>query len=229
MPGLGFLLAFFTYGLIKLEQKKSRPRKPILVAIYVFMGFAIIIFVMGTYLKVLELTNTGTGLSKCPETETCDKYVDEIETLKAASLSKSDLLLISSEYFDKQTGKDDICATIQKLIEVDKTMRSYEKHFEFQIFKVLKTLSDTGRSSINTHMHNEGQEAAYGTIYNILRDLGYTDREYDNKLSSLREVVIAFQNDINSQTPGYFPDTQLGFFGRSSIDAIRNHYKLQNR
>ncbi|HRQ70210.1 MAG TPA: hypothetical protein PLW78_07910, partial [bacterium] len=43
----------------------------------------------------LELTNTGTGLSKCPETETCDKYVDEIETLKAASLSKSDLLLIS--------------------------------------------------------------------------------------------------------------------------------------
>jgi len=35
MPGLGFLLALFTYGLIKLEQKKSEPRKSILVAIYV--------------------------------------------------------------------------------------------------------------------------------------------------------------------------------------------------
>ena len=52
MPGLGFLLALFTFGLIKLEQKKSRPRKPILIAIYVFMGFAVIIFLMGTYLNL---------------------------------------------------------------------------------------------------------------------------------------------------------------------------------
>ena len=137
MPGLGFLLALFTYGLIKLEQKKSKPRKSILVAIYVFMGFAVIIFFAGTYLKVLELTREPVS-KDCPETENCDKYVDEIETLKATSISKSDFSLISSEYFDKEGSKDDICATIQKLIEVDRKTKSYEKHFEFQIFKVLK-------------------------------------------------------------------------------------------
>ena len=157
MPGLGFLLALFTYGLIKLEQKKSEPRKSILVAIYVFMAFAIIIFSTGTYLKALELMNSnnhnGTASLECPKTENCNRYIDEIETFKATSLSKNDFMLISSEYFDKQCSKDDISTTIQKLIEVDKTMTSYEKHFEFQIFKVLKTLSDSGRSSINTYRH----------------------------------------------------------------------------
>jgi hypothetical protein len=160
--------------------------------------------------------------------EKCDKYVNEIETLKEANISKNDFSLISSEYFDKESSKDDICSTIQKLIEVDRKTKSYEKHFEFQIFKVLKTLSDTGRSSINTYRQSEGQEEAYETIYNLLRDLGYTNREYDNNLSSLNEIVIAFQKDINLQTPNYFPATQLGFFGRSSIDAVRNQYKLQN-
>ncbi|HPS31453.1 MAG TPA: hypothetical protein PLZ43_14455 [bacterium] len=228
MPGLGFLLALFTFGLIKLEQKKSRPRKSILIAIYVFMGFAIIIFVMGTYLKALELMNTGTA-SACPEAENCGKYVDEIETFKAASLSKSDLMLISSEYFDKQHSKDDFCATIHKLIEVDRNMKSYEKHFEFQIFKIFKTLSDSDRSSINTNRNDKGQEEVYETIYNLLRDLGYAGSEYDGELSSLRKAVVDFQRDINSQTPGYFPDTQLGFFGKSSIDAVRNLYNLQNK
>ena len=92
MPGLGFLLALFTFGLIKLEQKKSKPRKSILIAIYVFMGFAVIIFLMGTYLKALELMNTGTDLSKCPESDNCGKYIEEIGAFKASSLSKSDFL-----------------------------------------------------------------------------------------------------------------------------------------
>ncbi len=43
MPGLGFLLALFTFGLIKLEQKKSKPRKPILIAIYVFIKKSLVL------------------------------------------------------------------------------------------------------------------------------------------------------------------------------------------
>ncbi len=101
MPGLGFLLALFTYGLIKLEQKKSEPRKSILVAIYVFMAFAIIIFSTGTYLKALELMNSnnhnGAASPECPKAENCDRYIDEIETFKATSLSKNDFMLISRQ------------------------------------------------------------------------------------------------------------------------------------
>lgn len=45
--GLGFLLAFLAYKLLSKEQQLKEPRKNILKAVYVFMGFSIVLCLIG--------------------------------------------------------------------------------------------------------------------------------------------------------------------------------------
>ncbi|WP_210428798.1 hypothetical protein, partial [Klebsiella oxytoca] len=45
--GLGFLLDFLGYLLIRREQNRERPNMSILNSLYIFMGFSILLSVIG--------------------------------------------------------------------------------------------------------------------------------------------------------------------------------------
>src|SRR6266404_7792106 len=52
--GLGFFLAIFTYRLLAREQGVKEPRSNILRATYVYMGFALLLVVLGIFGRFLD-------------------------------------------------------------------------------------------------------------------------------------------------------------------------------
>lgn len=59
--GLGLALALLAYLLLRQEQGKVKPRKEIIKAIYVFMGFALILSLGGFVGEFLKLDGASIG------------------------------------------------------------------------------------------------------------------------------------------------------------------------
>ena len=67
--GLGFLLAALAFRLLRNEQKKKAPNAAVIRAIYVFMGFAVVLVVLGGYF------NTAGENGPSTETPTNDDLI----------------------------------------------------------------------------------------------------------------------------------------------------------
>ena len=95
--GISLALIYYVYQLLKQEQAKEEPRKGILVAIYVFMVFALLM----TPLAMLIESNKEDGkfnklLTKLQNSSTSNKYiVDKMGDPESINLKISDSMTIS--------------------------------------------------------------------------------------------------------------------------------------
>jgi len=65
--GLGFLLALFSFWLLLSEQRKDRPRREILTAIYVFMAFSCVLMGFGLFSESKQPQSKSADLRVIPE------------------------------------------------------------------------------------------------------------------------------------------------------------------
>ena len=120
--GLGFLLAFLAYRLLSKEQQLKEPRKNILKAVNVFMGFSIVLCLIGIgseSIKYLVPTTTPSTpetavdttkasiklLSARPNRTTVGGSATSIKAIKN-TLENSILPKLIESCFDEKTGQE---------------------------------------------------------------------------------------------------------------------------
>jgi len=91
--GFAFLLAFLTYKLLSNEQRKTEPKKILIIAIYVFMFFALILAGAGLF---ADLSKYSPSLNSNKSYDTT--ILDEIQKLRLAHDTRLDQL--NNEYLN---------------------------------------------------------------------------------------------------------------------------------
>jgi uncharacterized FlaG/YvyC family protein len=80
--GLGFLLALLAYRLLRAEQKRDTSRPAIIRSIYVFMGFSLLLCIVGFFSEFAK-DSASTDETTLTELKTDNQTkTKEIETLK---------------------------------------------------------------------------------------------------------------------------------------------------
>ncbi|SEM17409.1 hypothetical protein [Halomonas daqiaonensis] len=123
--GLGCILAILAYLLLREEQRQSKPRKPILNSIYVFMGFSLALSVFGFGTEVWKDSNKVMELQGeiSMREETIESLRDEAKELtrKLAEVEQnlSSFRVVLYALMEQKEGK------VARLKELQPDSRSY--------------------------------------------------------------------------------------------------------
>ena len=83
VSGLGFLLAVLAYRLLTREQNQTEPRSNVLRSIYIFMGFSLLLCVLGISGQVLERMESLPD--RAEGTMATDRFIVVLESLETIS------------------------------------------------------------------------------------------------------------------------------------------------
>lgn len=236
--GLGFLLAFFAYRLLALEQQGT-PREAIIKAIYYFMGFSILLCVIGFASEVygrgskevLDDSAESSSLDDCRDT--LDKTQMEKLQLEGdrkrlldSTVKISDFPLISDRHFKQTATSDEILTTIGHLVKNVEKLDSYNKHYAYKLFE-LETMIGRFGTNIPTDLREDNMKAPYSKIQELLKGIGYYKGPINGEQKLTHDALVRFQREYNERAGRDFfdPVEDFGFFGYRTLEAVRSAYR----
>ncbi|CAB1057287.1 hypothetical protein D1BOALGB6SA_2026 [Olavius sp. associated proteobacterium Delta 1] len=89
--GLGFLLAFMAYNLLRKEQSKEQPSRNILRSIYFFMGFSLLVISIGVLSEFIK-SNTmrhSKISNKAPQTNKIERPFSKVDVFFASKVKNN--------------------------------------------------------------------------------------------------------------------------------------------
>ena len=209
--GLGFLLAFLAYHLLRREQQRE-PRKEFLGAIYVFMVFSVALCILGF---ISELSN--------------NKFKDQGSPLEVDKEFTIDINEIASNfepYFKDDSTKKHFFSTIRQLINKREDLKRYKSYYAFKLFDMELEIPKYGKS-ISTSLKDESRRDVYKKIQEILQGIDFYQGAIDGDQTQTYNALVKFQEAINTQQKNtIFQPSAYGHFGYRTLEAIRSHYRM---
>jgi len=102
--GLGFLLAFLSYNLLRKEQKRELPRKILLNSILIFMVFSVIICSIGLFSEFLKRKIDKVGVKAIDHKYVLAGTVTDEQTEQSISQAEITLVGRNEQYFTEENG-----------------------------------------------------------------------------------------------------------------------------
>ncbi|MEP0984554.1 peptidoglycan-binding domain-containing protein [Ekhidna sp.] len=165
----------------------------------------------------------GSSPEQITENDGCE---DEINSLKSSlnkSITFSSLSDISNSHFNSGAEKRDVKEKIRELIQVSELYKKDSQHYMHKLFRLKKLMLANG-GNINVRVSNANPEACR-LIQDLLKGIEYYRGTADGNVESTRAAVEDFQHTLNSYTPGYFAEKNIGIVGKKTFNAIMEHYE----
>ncbi len=219
--GLGFLLAFLAYLLLSREQKREKTRKNMVKAIYTFMGFSILLCVIGFGSEKIKSGGPSNGDDPQPLIEENRNLNIELNR----SISPSEFNYILNKSHDPNLDKEQFKSYVRELVSKADELRESEKHYSYNLFRIEKMMADYG-NSIDTSIHGKKREKAYEIIQIILHGIKSYPFPINGDQQSTYEAVKKFQEKINKrEDTNFFDPASFGVFGYRTLETIRSEYR----
>lgn len=235
--GLGFLLAFLAFRMLRSEQHKESVRKPMLYAVFVFMAFSLALCLIG----ILNHPLTIIGNPENPPDEGdsydhCHKILTNVKSELAVCqtdneqhIGPNSLSLISARHFPAGLSKDSALQQIRILLQTEEEIRNNRRHFAYTLFEVEKHMQG---KSINLRLDHTVDKETYRCIQRALQGLERYDGALNGDRQATYQAVVRFQqwlNQVNSHDDGpYIKPANYGIFGIRTLEAIRTQYRLRS-
>lgn len=179
----------------------------------------------GTMLTMKSSSNDSSNNDNSDQkvVEDCQDEISSLKSTLNSSITISSLADISNSHFNSEAEKKDVKEKIRELIKTSEQYKKDSQHYMHKLFRLKKLMLANG-GNINVRVSNANQEACK-LIQDLLKGIEYYRGTADGNVESTRAAVEDFQKTLNSYTPGYFPEKNIGIVGKKTFNAIMEHYE----